>query len=241
MLSKIQKQLLSIGRQQVQQQHPHFTDEDWRDEIERITQGQTRSLRWGGLTTHHYNQLLLYLRKLGYVPKPKQTGTTQYDHHQHPGHRGEEWSSPEKLDKICVMWKIVTKTPDTWEESLNSFLHKRFGIERREWIKADLADSVIEAIKDMYLREILLSCTKKVLGDGYNTTGNRLLNIYKTLDHHFSKHHLSLLLTVFMTVNPALETHVRAVVENAAAWQFDKLVKSEADNGRETRLAQDEQ
>ena len=112
-----------------------------------------------------------------------------------------------------------------WEDALHAFLKKRFKVDHRRFLKREKAQYVIEAIKDMYLRKILVAGCEAI-GHNGEKVENQLIELYRFIAGHFTTEELIAVLTMHVYCNPQISNDSKIMLRTMGGMQFRSLINA---------------
>jgi len=199
-------------------------EDDYREILYSATKGKCTSAAQIE-TEGQFKAVMQLFEKLGFKNDLDQPEDDHYDHATNPGRRGRAMASPEQLNKICVMWQFVTRDQVHWEDALHAFLKKRFKVDHRRFLKRKKAQYVIEAIKDMYLRKILVAGCEAI-GHNGEKVENQLIELYRFIAGHFTTEELIAVLTMHVYCNPQISNDSKIMLRTMGGMQFRSLINA---------------
>lgn len=108
-----------------------------------------------------------------------------------------------QIHLIETLWLRVTKFPDTWRETLNNFLQKRFKSQSLNTMNRNLAGKVIETLKEMSMRALLNRCHQVFHGkeNEQEIVETHLIDLYMKTKLEFTHDELAIIITALMYNN----------------------------------------
>ena len=176
MISQKQNRLIQVAKAQLK-----LKDDEYREILMSVCKVKSsKDIR----SLDDFRQLIKAFEKLGFEPK------VVFENLAKRKRLTDRTISKEQIALIETLWQKVTKTPEIWRESLNSFLAARFNALNVESLSGMKAINVIEALKDMLLKTALME-THKSLGGGEGIVQNRIIEIFKTVKMCFTDEELA--------------------------------------------------
>jgi len=134
--------------------------------------------------------------------------------------------SKEQISLIESLWQKVTKAPETWRESLNSFLAARFNALNVESLSGMKAINVIEALKDMLLKTALVEVSK-TMGACDQVVQNRLLENFKSVKMCFDHEELAAVCAALFYAQPQLFERCKTAAAKFQSKMYHKATGEE--------------
>jgi len=214
MLSKGQFALIHVARAQLK-----LSDDEYRKIIFSVCGVNTsKDIK----TLDDFSELVKAFKKLGFQPKKA------YEDFSNKRRMAEKTISKEQIALIETLWQKVTKTPETWRESLNSFLAARFNALNVESLSGMKAINVIEALKDMMLKTALVQVHENIFvqtGLNIPDPSDSTLALCKALDVAAKPVVQNKLLELFKTVNMCFSQEEFAALFASLIYQDSNLME----------------
>jgi len=132
-----------------------------------------------------FKALLTAFEKLGF--KQKATITSQLNFQQ---------ATVKQFELIAALWKKYTRFPEQWEETLNSFITRRFGVNDYRKLNRLQCGKVIETLKEMLMRAALVEVAEYLCGPNPALVENQLFTLYSKIAKEIPPQNLAGILAV---------------------------------------------
>lgn len=111
---------------------------------------------------------------------------------------------------IESLWLQVTKFPDKWRETLKNFLQKRFNVKSINTLNRNIAGKVIETLKEMSMRALLVRCHQVFHGVDAEPeiVETHLLDLYQKTKLEFNHDELAIIVASLMYNNGGFDKKV---------------------------------
>jgi phage gp16-like protein len=127
---------------------------------------------------------------------------------------GYQAATEKQIYFIEAMWQKITKFPQSWQESLNNFLQKRFHIQTIAAINRRQAANVIETFREMLMRAALCQASQIIKGDDAGLIENQLLDLYSKTSLEMTHEESTMIMAVLLYKNPALAAKVYQALDS---------------------------
>lgn len=105
-------------------------------------------------------------------------------------------ATAKQFDLIVRLWKKYTRFPEQWEETLNSFITRRFGVANYRKLNRAQCGKLIEILKEMLMRAALVEVSEFLCGPNPTLVENQLFNLYERLRKEIPAENLAAILAV---------------------------------------------
>lgn len=124
--------------------------------------------------------------------------------------RSNNMATAGQLDKVVRLWKKVTYSQDNWETALHKFLQNKFEVSHRRFLTRKKAITVIEAIKEMVLR----NCASEIYDavrypSSQDFSANKLLHLYKESKKYIHDETFGIIISALMHSDESLFKKIR--------------------------------
>lgn len=177
MMNSAKCALIHVAKSQL-----HLSDDEYRSILHAVCGvSSAKEIR----TDADFKALLTAFEKLGFQQKAAITRQLNF-----------QQATVKQFELIAALWKKYTRFPEQWEETLNTFITRRFGLADYRKLNRPQCGKVIETLKEMLMRAALVEVAEYLCGPNPALVENQLFTLYSKIAKEIPPPNLAAILAV---------------------------------------------